>query len=121
MPQPIHILHLHSTFALGGKEARAVRLMNAFGGRARHTIVSGMPEQLDARAAIAPGIKYEIAQNPPLTVQGIKQVLNARSERDAAESLRTVAMWNAAHLPSQDLGEAMAAFVQRRPPKFTGR
>jgi glycosyltransferase involved in cell wall biosynthesis len=65
MPQPIHILHLHSTFALGGKEARAVRLMNAFGDRARHTIVSGMPDQLGARAAIAPGIKYEIAQNPP--------------------------------------------------------
>jgi glycosyltransferase involved in cell wall biosynthesis len=65
MSQPIHILHLHSTFALGGKEARAVRLMNAFGNRARHTIVSGMPEQLDARAAIAPEIKYEIAQNPP--------------------------------------------------------
>lgn len=65
MSQPVHILHLHSTFALGGKEARAVRLMNAFGGRARHTIVSAMPGQLDARAAIAPGIKYEIAQNPP--------------------------------------------------------
>ncbi|MEG3148125.1 glycosyltransferase [Sphingomonas sp. RT2P30] len=65
MSQPVHILHLHSTFALGGKEARAVRLMNAFGSRARHTIVSGMPEQLDARAAITPGIKYEIAQNPP--------------------------------------------------------
>lgn len=65
MSQSVHILHLHSTFALGGKEARAVRLMNAFGDRARHTIVSGMPEQLGARAAIAPGIKYEIAQNPP--------------------------------------------------------
>ncbi len=65
MGLPVHILHLHSTFALGGKEARAVRLMNAFGDRARHTIVSGMPDQLDARAAIAPGIKYEIAQNPP--------------------------------------------------------
>jgi glycosyltransferase involved in cell wall biosynthesis len=65
MPQPIHILHLHSTFALGGKEARAVRLMNAFGDRARHTIVSAMPDQLGARDAIAKGIKYEIAQNPP--------------------------------------------------------
>jgi len=65
MPQPVNILHLHSTFSLGGKEARAVRLMNAFGGRARHTIVSGMPDQLGARDAIAPGISYEIAQNPP--------------------------------------------------------
>ncbi len=62
---PIHILHLHSTFALGGKEARAVRLMNAFGDRARHTIVSAMPDQLGARDAIASGIKYEIALDPP--------------------------------------------------------
>ena len=66
MPQPVHILHLHSTFALGGKEARAVRLMNAFGDAARHTIVSGMPDQIGARDAIAPGIRYEIAQDPPL-------------------------------------------------------
>jgi glycosyltransferase involved in cell wall biosynthesis len=61
----VNILHLHSTFALGGKEARAVRLMNAFGDRARHTIVSGMPDQLGARDAIDKGIRYEIAQNPP--------------------------------------------------------
>jgi len=61
----IHILHLHSTFNYGGKEARAVRLMNAFGDRARHTIVSAMPDQLGARDAIAKGVKYEIAQNPP--------------------------------------------------------
>jgi glycosyltransferase involved in cell wall biosynthesis len=62
---PLHILHLHSSFSLGGKEARAVRLMNAFGDRARHTIVSAMPDQYGARDAIAPGIAYEIAQNPP--------------------------------------------------------
>lgn len=65
MPPPVNILHLHSTFSLGGKEARAVRLMNLLGNRARHTIVSGMPDQLGARDAIAPGINYEIAQNPP--------------------------------------------------------
>ncbi|WP_066795150.1 glycosyltransferase family 4 protein [Sphingomonas soli] len=61
----IHILHLHSTFNLGGKEARAVRLMNAFGDKARHTIVSAMPDQLAARDAIAKGVKYEIALDPP--------------------------------------------------------
>ena len=62
---PLHILHLHSSFSLGGKEARAVRLMNAFGDRARHTIVSAMPDQYGARDAIEAGIAYEIAQNPP--------------------------------------------------------
>ena len=65
MPRPVNILHLHSTFALGGKEARAVRLMNAFGSAARHTIVSGMDGQDSAKAAIAAGIDYEMAQNPP--------------------------------------------------------
>ena len=65
MSRPVNILHLHSTFSLGGKEARAVRLMNAFGDRARHTIVSSMDGQYGARDAIAKGIDYEIAQNPP--------------------------------------------------------
>lgn len=68
MSRPVHILHLHSSFSLGGKEARAVRLMNAFGDAARHTVVSGMPDQLGARASIAKTIRYEIAQDaPPLT------------------------------------------------------
>jgi hypothetical protein len=53
MAAPVNILHLHSTFDLGGKEARAVRLMNAFGDRAKHTIVSGVPDALSARDAIA--------------------------------------------------------------------
>jgi glycosyltransferase involved in cell wall biosynthesis len=65
MPAPLNILHMHSSFNLGGKEARSVQLINAFGDRARHTIVSGMPDQYSARDAIAPGISYEIAQNPP--------------------------------------------------------
>ena len=65
MSRPVNILHLHSTFSLGGKEARAVRLMNAFGAAARHTIVSGMEGAYGARDAIAAGIDYEIAQNPP--------------------------------------------------------
>ncbi len=65
MSRPVSILHLHSSFDLGGKEARAVRLMNAFGDAARHTIVSGVPDQLGARAAIGKGIRYEIAQDAP--------------------------------------------------------
>lgn len=62
---PVSILHLHSTFDLGGKEARAVRLMNAFGRNARHTIVSSVPRAYGARERIERGIAYEIAQTPP--------------------------------------------------------
>lgn len=54
--RPVSILHLHSGFNLGGKEARAVRLMNLWGGRARHTVLSAQPEALGARAALAPGV-----------------------------------------------------------------
>ncbi|KTT68313.1 glycosyltransferase family 4 protein [Sphingomonas sanguinis] len=68
MVRPLNILHLHSSFSLGGKEARAVALMNAFGDAAKHTIVSAMPDELGARDSIAKGIRYEIAQEaPPLT------------------------------------------------------
>jgi glycosyltransferase involved in cell wall biosynthesis len=62
---PVRILHAHSTFSLGGKEARAVRLMNAFGGAAEHVIWSAMPDALSARDAIAPGISFEIATDAP--------------------------------------------------------
>jgi len=56
---PVRVLHLHSTFALGGKEARAVRLMNAFGEAAEHVVLSAVPDALGARAAIDPGIAVE--------------------------------------------------------------
>ncbi|MEL6707460.1 MAG: glycosyltransferase family 4 protein [Pseudomonadota bacterium] len=49
---PVRILHCHSTFSAGGKERRAVQLMNAFGKAADHTVVSGMPDQLGARELI---------------------------------------------------------------------
>ena len=62
---PVSILHLHSTFDLGGKEARAVRLMNAWGKAARHVIVSAMPGHHGAEARIERGVAYEIAQDPP--------------------------------------------------------
>lgn len=61
----VSILHLHSTFDLGGKEARAVRLMNAWGKAARHTIVSAMDGRYGARERIERGVPYEIAQDPP--------------------------------------------------------
>jgi glycosyltransferase involved in cell wall biosynthesis len=64
----LRILHCHSTFSLGGKEARAVRLMNAFGDAAEHVVLSAMPDRLAAREAIAKGIKVDFpAGAPPLT------------------------------------------------------
>lgn len=64
-PWPIRILHLHSSFSLGGKEARAVRLMNLMGARARHTILSAMPDALGARDAIDPAIAVDFPKDAP--------------------------------------------------------
>lgn len=66
---PIRILHCHSAFNLGGKEARAVRLMNAMGARATHTILSAQPEALNARKAIDNAVRADFPQEgraPPL-------------------------------------------------------
>ncbi len=65
---PVRILHCHSTFTLGGKEARAVRLMNAFGDRAAHTVISSIPDALSARDAIDPAISVDFPGDcaPPL-------------------------------------------------------
>jgi enoyl-CoA hydratase len=70
----------------------------------------------DARAMAA-----EIAANSPLAVQGTKAVLGAGEGRPVAEGLEFVAAWNAGFLASDDLTEAMTAFMEKRPAVFTGR
>ena len=61
----VRILHAHSTFTLGGKEARAVRLMNAFGDRASHTILSSVPGALSAREGIDRTISVDFPEDAP--------------------------------------------------------
>jgi enoyl-CoA hydratase len=69
----------------------------------------------DARAMAA-----EIAANSPLAVQGTKAVLTAGEGRPVADGLEFVAAWNAGFLASDDLTEAMTAFMEKRPGLFTG-
>lgn len=63
--KPAKILHLHSTFNLGGKEARAVRLMNHFGRQAEHVILSAEPDSLSARDAIDSNVKVTFPKDAP--------------------------------------------------------
>lgn len=69
----------------------------------------------------ARSLASEIAANSPLAVQGTKAVLAANEGRTVAEGLDYVATWNAGMLASDDLVEAVTAFMEKRPPKFTGR
>jgi len=60
------LLHLHSTFSLGGKEARDVDLMNAWGDAVEHVIVSSVPGSLAARDLIDAGVPVSFPDPPPL-------------------------------------------------------
>jgi glycosyltransferase involved in cell wall biosynthesis len=62
---PVRILHAHSTFGHGGKEARAVRLMNAFGATAEHEVISAAAGELGAREALAPGVRAAFPTDAP--------------------------------------------------------
>jgi enoyl-CoA hydratase len=84
-------------------------------------LVNEVAADADAVQAAAAALAGEIAANSPIAVQGTKSVLAANEGRTVAEGLDYVATWNAGMLASDDLVEAMMAFMERRPPKFTGR
>jgi enoyl-CoA hydratase len=83
-------------------------------------LVNDVLADADATVAAAGALAAEIAANSPLAVQGTKAVLAANDGRTVAEGLDYVATWNAGMLTSDDLAEAMTAFMQKRPPHFTG-
>lgn len=79
-----------------------------------------LPHATDAQKA-ARTMAEEIASNSPLAVQGTKAVMRAGEGRSVAEGLDYVATWNAGFLQSDDLVEAMSAFMAKRSPQFEGR
>ena len=84
-------------------------------------LVNHLYENSDALQAAAQEMAQEIADNAPLTVKGVKKVLNFGQGRRQQDGFDYVAAWNAAFLASEDLGEAMAAFMEKRKPQFKGR
>jgi len=84
-------------------------------------LVNDLSDDRDAVHAAALDMAREIAANAPLTVRGVKEVLDFGEGKSTAEGLRYVALWNSAFLPSEDLGEAVAAFAAKRPPVYKGK
>ncbi|MGB8856824.1 MAG: crotonase/enoyl-CoA hydratase family protein [Burkholderiales bacterium] len=63
-------------------------------------------------------IAQDIAQKSPLAMRGTKEMLLYARDHGVADGLNYIATWNAAMLLSDDLQEAMAASMQKRPAKF---
>ena len=84
-------------------------------------LVNDVAEDAEGVLKAARALAAEIAANSPVAVQGTKAVLAANEGRTVAEGLDYVATWNAGMLASDDLVEAVTAFMEKRTPKFTGR
>jgi len=75
----------------------------------------------DATVKAAQELAQRIADNSPLAVQGTKRVMRYCQGKSVEDGLDYVATWNAAFVQSDDLREAMVAFLKKREPSFTGQ
>ncbi len=99
--------------ALTGKDIDAARAEKI-------GLVNEVLPDAEATLTAAHGTAAEIAANSPLVTRGIKDVLDEQRTADVAASLRYVAAWNSAFLPSRDLKEGISAMFAKREPNFTG-
>lgn len=63
----------------------------------------------------------QIANLPPLTVHGTKDVIQFSRDNGVHAGLHYVAQKNSAQVPSEDMFEALNAFVEKRQPEFKGK
>jgi enoyl-CoA hydratase len=83
-------------------------------------LVNAVLPSADTALQAARETAAEIADNSPLVVRGIKQALAANEGQTVEQALDKAAQWNAAYLISDDLTEAITAFIEKRKPDFTG-
>ncbi len=83
-------------------------------------LVNRVFDDHDALMTGAHDLAASIAANSPLVTQGIKRILQANDGRTVDQALDYMAQWNSSFLVSNDLMEAMAAFVEKRDPTYTG-
>jgi enoyl-CoA hydratase len=84
-------------------------------------LVNDVYEDAEAVYAAAQAMAEEIAANAPLAVRGTKFILQQGENLTTEQSLLLNGLWTmTTTLNSNDLSEAMLAFMHKRPPAFTG-
>ena len=66
-------------------------------------------------------LRIEGFEQPPLAVEGAKRAVNVAGTVPTREGLRIEAEGQAVCLRSDDMKEALAAFVEQRPPSYQRR
>lgn len=85
-----------------------------------HGLVSQVFDDSESLMEGARELASQIAANSPLVTQGIKRILQANDGRTIDQALDYMAQWNSSFLVSNDLIEAMNAFMEKRDPDYTG-
>ncbi|MBI3769583.1 MAG: crotonase/enoyl-CoA hydratase family protein [Deltaproteobacteria bacterium] len=93
----------------GAERAREIGFVNS--------VYADQAAVVDAAHAMA----VRMAANSPLAVAGTKRVLAYCEGKSVEDGLAYVAAWNAAFVASEDLGEAISAFFEKRAARFRGR
>jgi enoyl-CoA hydratase/carnithine racemase len=81
----------------------------------------GLAERVVPDAELEPTVRElaaTIAAQPPLAVEGAQRAVNVAGTVSTREGLRIEAEGQAVCLRSDDMKEAIAAFVERRPPNY---
>jgi enoyl-CoA hydratase len=75
----------------------------------------------ESREALQAGVRElaaQIAAKSPLSIRGVKEMLNYSRDHSVADGLNYIATWNAAMLMSNDLTAAMMAGMSKQTPEF---
>jgi enoyl-CoA hydratase/carnithine racemase len=74
----------------------------------------------DDLAMVSAELVRELASKPPIPVSGVKELVDRAPSSSVEEMLRAEAAAQVRCLQSDDHREAVAAFFEKRPPRFTG-
>lgn len=81
----------------------------------RSGFVNRVFENYDSMLEGVREIAKSIASKSPVVIRGTKEMIKFTRDHSVSESLHQMSVWNSAYLMSNDIQEAMMAFMEKRP------